>query len=63
MVAERTRSGPVSVYGTRVGMEEASNVGTEVGEVELELEAEVEGEGEGGDGDGGDGVSGGQVEF
>ena len=60
MVAERTRSGPVSVYGTRVGMEEASDVETEVEEVELEeFESEVEGE----DGDGGDGVSGGQVEF
>ena len=61
MVAERTRSGPVSVYGTRVGMEETSDVETEIEEVELELESEVEGEG--GDGDGGDGVSGGQVEF
>ena len=59
MVAERTRSGPVSVYGTRVGMEEASDVETEVEEVELEFESEVEGE----DRDGGDGVSGGQVEF
>ena len=59
MVAERTRSGPVSVYGTRVGMEEASDVETEVEEVELEFESEVEGE----DGDDGDGVSGGQVEF
>ena len=60
MVAERTRSGPVSVYGTRAGAEEVSDVETEVEEVELgEFESEVEGE----DGDAGDGISGGQVEF
>ena len=40
MVAERKRSGTVSVYGTRVGMEEGWEDESEVEEVELELELE-----------------------
>ena len=59
MVAERTRSGPVRVYGTRAGAGGVSGVEVEVEEGLGEFEFEVEGE----DGDGGGGVSGGQVEF